>query len=78
MANTLILVDRRDDPWKKVNVTLRWKGGGHDRVWVDNTGRGQFGGTGTIVEVRAPGETIPVYQEVNGSTTIVAKSKRAH
>ena len=78
MANTLILVDRRDDPWKRVNVTLCWKGGGYDHVWVDESGRGQFGGTGTIIEVQAPGEKIPVYEEVKGNTTIVAKSKNAH
>lgn len=78
MANTIILVDRRDDPWKKVNVTLAWKGGGYDHVWVDDSGRGQFSGSGTILEVQVAGEKIPVYQEVNGSTTFVAKSDRSH
>ena len=37
MANTLILVDRRDDPWRKANVTLSWKGGGYSKVWVENS-----------------------------------------
>lgn len=78
MANTLILVDRRDDPWKRVNVTVVWKGGGSDRVWVDESGRGSFSGSGTIIAVQAPGEKIPVYKEVNGSTTFVAKSENAH
>ena len=78
MANTLILVDRRDDPWKKVNVILHWKGGGSDRVWVNESGRGNFGGTGTITRVQAPGDEIPVYEKVNGSTTFVARSKNAH
>ena len=78
MANTIILVDRRDDPWKKVNVTLAWKGGGYDHVWVDDSGRGQFSGSGTILEVQLAGEKIPAYQEVNGSTTFVVKSDKSH
>jgi len=78
MANTLILVDRRDDPWKKVNATIVWKGGGYDHVWVDDSGRGSFGGTGTVKEVKVAGETIPVYKEVKGDTTFVAKSENAH
>jgi len=78
MANTIILVDRRDDPWKKVNITLVWKGGGSDRVWIDDTGRGTFNGSGTIANVRAPGEDIDVYREVNGNTTFAVKSKNSH
>lgn len=78
MANTLILVDRRDDPWKKVNVTIVWKGGGYDHVWVDDSGRGSFGGTGTVKEVQVSGETIPVYKVVKGDTTFVVKSENAH
>ena len=78
MANTLILVDRRDDPWRRVNVTIVWKGGGYDHVWVDDSGRGSFGGTGTILEVQAPGERISAYREVKGNTTFVAKSENAH
>ena len=78
MANTLILVDRRDNPWRKVNVTLRWDGGGSDRVWVNDSGRGDFYGTGLITEVQAPGETIRVHEKVNGNSTIVARSRNAH
>lgn len=76
--NTLILIDRRGDPWKKVNVTIIWKGGGRDHVWINDSGRGEFSGTGIVIEVQAPGETIPQYASVNGSSTIVAKSKNAH
>ena len=64
MANMLILIDRREDPWKRVNVTLVWKGGGYDHVWIDESGRGKFNGSGTIIEVQAPGEKIPVFKEV--------------
>jgi hypothetical protein len=78
MANTLILIDRREDPWKRVNVTLVWKGGGYDHVWVDESGQGKFNGSGTVIEVQAPGEKISVYKEVNGDTTFVAKSQNAH
>jgi hypothetical protein len=78
MANTLILIDRRDDPWKKANVTLSWKGGGFCKVWVDESGRGQFGGSGVVIEAQVAGEKIPIYKEVNGNTTVVAKSDRAH
>jgi len=60
------------------HVTLAWKGGGYDHVWVDDSGRGQFSGSGTILEVQVAGEKIPVYQEVNGSTTFVARSDRSH
>jgi len=78
VTNTLILVDKKNDPWKRVNVTLVWKGGGYDHIWIDDTGRGKFNGTGTIIEVQAPGEEIPVYKEVKGDTTVVAKSDKAH
>lgn len=78
MANTLILVDRRDDPWGGVTATLVWRGGGYDHVPVDRSGRGSFGGTGTVSEVRVAGETIPVYTRVTGNTTVVAKSEKAH
>jgi hypothetical protein len=78
MANTLILIDKRDDPWRKANVTLVWQGGGYDHVWVDESGRGQFGGSGTVLEAQVGGEKIPVYKKVNGNSTIVAKSDRTH
>ncbi|NMC45526.1 MAG: hypothetical protein GYA52_01710 [Chloroflexi bacterium] len=78
MANTLILVDRRDDPWRKATVTLSWKGGGYSKVWVDDSGRGAFSGSGVVMEAQVAGEKIPVYRPVNGSTTIVVKSDRAH
>ncbi len=78
MANTLILVDRRDYPIRKATATLVWRGGGYDHVWVDDSGHGQFNGTGTIITVRIPGEDIEVYKSVNGSTTVVARSERNH
>lgn len=78
MANTIILVDRRDDPIKRANVTLVWKGGGYDHLQVDESGRGQFYGSGTILEVRIASEKIPVSKKVNGSTTFVAQSDRSH
>lgn len=78
MANTIILVDRRDDPWKRVNVTIVWRDGGYDHVWIDDSGRGQFSGTGVVKAVQVAGETISVYREVNGSSTFEAKSENAH
>lgn len=78
MANTLILIDRRDDPWKKVNATIVWKGGGYDHVWIDDSGRGSFGGTGTVLSIKVAGEEIPVYKELRGDTTFVAKSENSH
>jgi hypothetical protein len=78
MANTLILVDRLDYPIRKVTATLVWRGGGYSRVWVDDSGRGQFNGTGIVITVRIPGEDLDVYKTVNGSTTVVAKSDRNH
>ena len=78
MANTLILVDRRDDPWGGVTANLEWSGGGYSRVAVDRSGRGQFVGTGTITNIRVAGETIPVYARVSGNSTVVAHSEKAH
>ncbi|QRN82096.1 hypothetical protein JR338_06485 [Chloroflexota bacterium] len=78
MANTLILVDRRDYPIKKVTATLEWRGGGYDHVWVDDSGRGQFSGTGTIVIIKIPGDSTPCYQTVNGSSTVIGKFDKSH
>lgn len=78
MANTLILVDPRDNPVRKVTAVIEWQGGGYDHVWVDDTGRGQFSGTGTILKVTIPGDGVPLYQKVNGSTTVVAPLQKNH
>ena len=76
--NTLILVDRRDDPWGKVTATVIWSGGGRDHVWINSSGKGEFSGSGTVKEIQVAGETIRVYQKVNGSSTVVARSKKSH
>lgn len=78
MPNTLILIDRRDYPIKKVTAVVEWSGGGRDHVWVDDSGHGQFSGSGTVTVVQIPGETLKCYQSVNGSTTVVARSDRSH
>ncbi|NSW53443.1 MAG: hypothetical protein HPY85_13140 [Anaerolineae bacterium] len=78
MANTIILFDRRNDPWKKVTVRVCWNSGGSDKVWVNESGRGNFDGSGVVSEVIAPGESIPCYQKVNGNSTIVVKSEKSH
>ena len=78
MANTLILVDKGGNPWKKVNVRIEWNGGGYDHVWVDESGRGSFSGTGTVNAVHAPGEVIYQRQVVKGDTTFIAQSDNAH
>lgn len=79
MANRLILRDRRDDPWGNVEARIIWSGGGQDRVWVNNNGMGEFGGTGNIKEIQVAGETLyPSESRVDGSTTVVANSKNAH
>jgi len=76
--NTLILVDRRDDPWSNVTATVIWNSGGRDHVWINSSGRGEFSGSGTVKEVQVAGETIRVYQKVNGNSTVVVRSTKAH
>jgi len=78
MANRLILRDRRKDPWGKVNVRLFWEGGGQDGIWVDESGSGEFGGSGVVSHVVAGGETIKIVERVTGNSTIVAISRNAH
>jgi hypothetical protein len=78
MANRLILRDRRKDPWGRVNVRIFWQGGGQDGVWIDETGMGEFGGTGIVSHIVAAGEEIPIMRKVDGTTSIVAISKDTH
>ena len=78
MPNRLILRDRRKDPWGKVNVRLFWEGGGQDRIWIDESGNGSFGGSGVVSHIVAGGETIHIVEKVNGSSTIIAISNNAH
>lgn len=78
MANRLILRDRRKDPWGKVDVRLFWEGGGQDGVWVNESGVGEFSGTGVVSHIVAAGEKIPITQRVDGRTSIVAISDNSH
>lgn len=78
MANRLILRDRRKDPWGKVNVRLFWEGSGQDGIWIDESGSGEFGGTGVVSHIVVGGETINIVERVNGSSTIVAISRNNH
>ena len=79
MANVLILEDRRNDPWVKVNVRIFWEGGGQDGVWINESGRGEFNGSGIIDHIVVAGETIvPRPRKVDGRTTIMAASRDAH
>lgn len=78
MANRLILRDRRKDPWGKVNVRLFWEGGGQSSVWVDESGNGEFNGTGIVSHIIAADEKIVLMDKVNGSSSIVAVSRNAH
>lgn len=80
MANKLILLDRRDDPWKKVDARIFWEGGGQSGVWIGDSGTGEFSGSGVITHIVVAGETIQshVPRKVNGETDVVAKSRNAH
>ena len=79
MANILVLEDRRNDPWRKVNVRVVWEGGGQDGVWINDSGRGKFNGSGLISHIIAAGEHIvPAPRKVTGSTTIIAVSRHSH
>jgi hypothetical protein len=78
MPNRLILRDRRKEPWGKVNVRLFWEGGGQDGVWVDESGNGEFGGTGVVSHIIVAGETIAITKRVDGRASIVAISANTH
>lgn len=79
MANVLILEDRRNDPWRKVSARIFWDGGGQDGVWVGESGRGEFGGSGVIKYIAVAGEEIvPTPRKVDGRTTILAVSRNTH
>lgn len=79
MANRLILRDNRDYPWGKVTAHIFWVGGGQDSVWVNESGIGEFSGTGNIKHVDVAGEIL--YSDpsrVDGRTTVMARSNRSH
>jgi hypothetical protein len=79
VANKLIVVDRNGYPWGKIEVVIRWAGGGIDHVWINEDGMGEFGGTGVISEIKAPGETIyATPPRVDGRTTCRAQSNKSH
>ena len=80
MANRLILKERRGYPWGKVEATIRWRGGGFSKVWVDSQGRGEFSGTGFIDHVIVAGENIHDVHplKVDGRTSVVVQSNRNH
>lgn len=79
MPNLLVLEDRRNDPWGKVSARIIWEGGGQSEVWVGESGRGEFSGSGLIQYIKVAGEEIPVTpRKVDGRTTIIAVSKYAH
>ncbi|MCZ7670431.1 MAG: hypothetical protein M5U34_26360 [Chloroflexi bacterium] len=78
MANRLILRDRRKDPWGKVNARIFWEGGGQDNIWVNESGNGEFSGTGIVSDVEVAGEKISIVQKVDGSTSIIAISRNTH
>lgn len=79
MANLLVLEDRRNDPWGKVNARVFWEGGGQDGVWVGESGRGEFDGSGIIKYIIVAGEEIvPTPRKVDGRTTIIATSRNTH
>jgi hypothetical protein len=79
MANTLVLEDRRSQPWGKVDARVFWEGGGQDGVWVNESGRGEFPGSGTILYIKVASEEItPTPRKVDGRTTIIAVSRNTH
>lgn len=78
MANRLILRDRRKDPWGKVTARVFWEGGGQDSVWVNESGNGEFNGTGVVSYIDVAGEKISIVQKVDGGTSIVAISQNTH
>jgi hypothetical protein len=80
MANSLILRDRRGYPWGKVTATILWAGGGQSKVWVDESGIGEFNlSSGVIEKIIVAGETLPPSPaKVNGNTQVMAKSGNSH
>ena len=78
MANRLLLRDRQKNTWGRIDARVFWEGGGQDGVWVNESGTGEFDGTGIISYVEAAGEKIPIVQKADGSTTIVAVSQNVH
>lgn len=79
MSNRLILQDRRGYPWGKVTARIMWAGGGQDKVWVNESGIGEFNGSGVISEIIVAGESLPPEPaRVSGNTTVRARSERAH
>ena len=80
MANKLVLEDRRNDPWGKVEARIIWEGTSQQSsVWVNESGRAEFDGTGLINAVVVAGEAItPPPRKVNGSTTIIVTSDYYH
>jgi hypothetical protein len=81
MANNLILRDRRGYPWGKVTATIIWVSGGQSKVWVNESGIGEFNlSSGVIDKIIVAGETLyPLSSpKVNGSTQVMAKSDNNH
>lgn len=79
MANRLILRDRKNYPWGNVQARVIWSGSGQDKVWVNSNGLGEFGGSGNIKEIQVAGEVLYANpSRVDGSTTTLAVSNRAH
>ena len=78
MANRLVLRDRKKNPWGKVNARVFWEGGGQDSVWVNESGNGEFSGTGVVSYISVASEKISIVQRVDGNTSIVAISQYAH
>lgn len=79
MANKLIVREARGYAWGKITVRISWAGGGFSEVWINESGIGEFTGTGTIDTITAYGETLPPDpSKVYGDTTVMAKSSRNH
>lgn len=80
MANSLVLRERRGYPWGKVTATIFWVSGGQSKVWIDESGLGEFNlSSGVIEKIVVAGETLfPSPAKVNGSTQVMAKSSNNH
>ena len=80
MANNLVLRERRGYPWGKVTATIFWVGGGQSKVWVDESGVGEFNlSSGVIEKIAVAGEILyPKPAIVNGNTQVLAKSDSNH
>lgn len=55
MAVTLIVQDRRGNPYGKVNAFIKWSDG-TSNVWVPDSGRATFSTTGTIEYIEIAGK----------------------